>query len=336
MGSGVQERQNKSRRDRYRTDHEYRRKMVLRSRVRWLSTHWRSIVESEPLKTNAQRCREYYYRHHENRKFHQRAYYQTHREEVISFQRKYVAKHRVRISERARARRLANIDAVRKHDRERSRKNTLNPSVRERRRNYYQSVAKKFVLVKRRKELQDAKVAFGNRCCQCGWGEMPELLEFDHVVPPIKAGRTRHWTDRNFSAARYPERFRIVCPICHAIKSALWKRRYPATKAALKLRETRIKKLSALGGRCVNCGYDECNLAIQIDHVVPILRKRQGTGTPSLKEIRLHPQKYQALCAVCHKLKSIIEIFNLIPDVFWAPKEVGPLVERELTALPVS
>jgi 5-methylcytosine-specific restriction endonuclease McrA len=336
MRDGPQGKQNQSRRDRYRVDPEYRQKMVLRARIHWLSTHWRSIVEPELFKTNAQVCREYYYRHHENRKARQRTYYQEHRKDVIVYQRRYAIGHRKELKEQARARRLANIDAVRKNDRERSRKKRLDPESKRYLRSYYQSV-KGFIRVKRRQELRDAKAAFGNRCCQCGWDEMPELLEFDHVVPLAKKGSIRHWTDRNAAAMHYPERFRLVCPICHAVKSALWKRRYPATKVALELRETRAKKLSALGERCASCGYDECSLALQIDHVVPIMRKRQGTGTPSVKEIRLHPGKYQALCATCHKLKSTIEIYNIIPKVFWTDrKETDPSVEGQRAILSAS
>lgn len=335
MSGEHQEKQNQSRRDRYKVDPAYRLKAIQRAEAYRLSKTWRSIVEPKPFKANAQKCREYYYQHHENRKAHQRAYYQGHREDVLVYQKKYVATHRVKIKERMRAHRLANIDAVRKNDRERSRKGTFDPATKKRRRNYHQSI-KGRVGIKRRQKLRDAKVAFGNRCCQCGWGEMPELLEFDHVVPLIKKGLIRHWTDRNGVAARYPERFRLVCPICHAIKSALWKRHYPITKGGLKLRGGRIKRLAALGGRCISCGYNECNLALQIDHIVPIMRKSPGTGRPSLEEIKLHPEKYQTLCVTCHKLKSTIEIWNIIPEVFWAAKEAGSSIKREQAVLSAS
>lgn len=314
---------NKERRDRYRNDPVYREKIKLEVNNRRIAKTWRSIVEPELRKDNPTKCKEYYYRHHEKRKAHQRGYYWKNVDKVIAYQREYGKKNREKVRARAIDYRRRNLKEIQAYDRERQK----TPNRRRQSKEKFQR--QKYKLSKaRRNRIKEAKISFGNKCNQCGWGLWPEVLEFDHLVKLVRSGKVRHWSDKNDKVLKNPDRVRLVCPTCHRIKTALQKRQYPPSQNALGMRQQRNKVIELLGGCCAHCGYRECILGLEIDHIKPVLRKSSiWDGRVSITEAKINRHKYQLLCGNCHKLKSLIEISNLIPEAFWLDPKIGFMVE---------
>lgn len=253
------------------------------------------------MTTNAERCREYYYRHRAERVAHQKAYYRAHREERLEYARDYGVKNSPMLREKALLYRERNIDRIREHDRQRGhtderRKRTMESYWRNR-----PGIRARSALA-RKAMLAEAKALFGNRCAMCGYSERVDALEFDHVVPPVKTGRSRVSSDRNVAALVFPEKFMLLCPNCHAIKTKLWQRAYPPSGSALKQRRARSNLVREFGGMCRLCGYNECEMALQFDHIVPI---RSSYRNGQLVEVRAHPERFQLLCATCHEIKTI-------------------------------
>lgn len=72
--------------------------------------------------------------------------------------------------------------------------------------------------------------------------------------------------------------------------------------------------LEMFGSKCVRCGYDENTRALQLDHIVPVLRK-YGTrftvdGNMTWRELatgKITTENIQILCANCHAIKTYEE-----------------------------
>lgn len=78
--------------------------------------------------------------------------------------------------------------------------------------------------------------------------------------------------------------------------------------AAQRRSEHRARLIKFLGGICKRCGFDDSR-ALQVDHIKGGGRKEFRDNPKFLKaktymeEVRLHPEKYQLLCANCNWIK---------------------------------
>lgn len=66
------------------------------------------------------------------------------------------------------------------------------------------------------------------------------------------------------------------------------------------------------GRKCPRCGYDDNILAFQLDHIIPILRKKDETNRSQQTWRRvalgiLPKENFQMLCANCHAIKTITQ-----------------------------
>ena len=61
-----------------------------------------------------------------------------------------------------------------------------------------------------------------------------------------------------------------------------------------------------LGDKCVRCGYDADQRALQIDHINNNGYKERGGGSTTLyKRVIANPDEYQRLCANCNWIKEL-------------------------------
>lgn len=86
----------------------------------------------------------------------------------------------------------------------------------------------------------------------------------------------------------------------------LWRR-----TAVLRWKE---KAVELLGGKCKKCGYKENIVALQIDHVDPVLRsanqRNKKEGSETMREVatgKCSLKKLQLLCANCHAIKTYMD-----------------------------
>lgn len=75
--------------------------------------------------------------------------------------------------------------------------------------------------------------------------------------------------------------------------------------------KNRVKVIDLLGGKCAVCGYCENHLALQVDHIKPVLRIKnhrfRESGSNTMKSIlngKINLKDIQLLCANCHAIKS--------------------------------
>lgn len=120
-----------------------------------------------------------------------------------------------------------NLEMHRKHEKNRRLRNLENE--RELARKRYHSMSKdkkqkvfennKFNRIKLRKEVIES---WGNRCQKCGYTEHPEILQFDHKIPLYRGtnGIKKVVGTKMLKEVReHPERFEMLCPNCHRIKT---------------------------------------------------------------------------------------------------------------------
>lgn len=62
----------------------------------------------------------------------------------------------------------------------------------------------------------------------------------------------------------------------------------------------RKKLVNLLGGKCVVCGETEEDF-LEFDHIKPVRGKREGN---SIMQVKKHPERFQLLCANCHRRKT--------------------------------
>lgn len=236
-----------------------------------------------------------------------KAYYVANRERVLAKSKEWRLLNPERSKRRALEYRHKNIEKIRAHDRKRSRAGTLDPKCRERRRAYSQRNKEK-TYAKTKGKVLEAKTLFGNKCAKCGYSKHVEILEFDHIVPIRSKTRSRHWLDRGPAVLKNPSRFQLLCPICHAIKTALEKmaRGNPSSPWNKKRARARARLVEMFWAKCGKCGYKENHLAFRFDHIIPIINSNR-TWSP-FSEIRRNPERFQLLCANCHSLKTLSDM----------------------------
>jgi len=72
----------------------------------------------------------------------------------------------------------------------------------------------------------------------------------------------------------------------------------------------RIYIINDLGGKCVNCGYNENINGLQIDHINGVsgkekeLRKKHHGSWYMMKNYNLLKKELQVLCGTCHCIKT--------------------------------
>jgi 5-methylcytosine-specific restriction endonuclease McrA len=81
-------------------------------------------------------------------------------------------------------------------------------------------------------------------------------------------------------------------------------------------KRAKLQAYVMLGGKCVACGITDVDV-LQIDHIVPIRRKRGmrtvSAGTITYTDLvrgKLDPKSVQILCANCHVKKTKREFFG--------------------------
>lgn len=231
----------------------------------------------------------------------QRKYYNEHREEYRAYWKTYRIENAGRLRGRALAYRRANIDRIREYDRKRSAVRIRTPEHKRYIRRWHDR--NRFRLRDKRARLITAlKISFGNKCLSCGYKKHPETFQFDHLGQ-TRLGRKRGYKDRNLWAMKEPARFQLLCPNCHAIKTATCLRMKNPSKAALKYRRCRSKLIVRFGGRCVFCRYNKSELALHFDHIKPTYRGMNRYGATT--EVVKNPDLFQLVCANCHALKTM-------------------------------
>lgn len=85
---------------------------------------------------------------------------------------------------------------------------------------------------------------------------------------------------------------------------------------AKKERERIIQKL---GGKCVVCS--ERDLAVlELDHIIPLFNSK-GRETTCIEEAKKNPEKFQVLCANCHRRKTLNDLKE-----YWEEKRRMPVL----------
>jgi 5-methylcytosine-specific restriction endonuclease McrA len=72
-------------------------------------------------------------------------------------------------------------------------------------------------------------------------------------------------------------------------------------------RAARAKAIAMLGGICGRCGEDDHSI-IEIDHVDPVLGKRNGST--AREALKAKGRGFQLLCMRCHQDKSRFDYFR--------------------------
>lgn len=243
-----------------------------------------------------------------------RKYYQTHKEQRRESQRRYNKKNRERLRRYFARYREANRERLREYRREWTKTANGQKSWRkfylknrsgylERASLHYRKNKEtilQYVVDWQRRRRLDTIMMFGGECQACGYNERPHILEFDHVKP-IKKERPK---GRSFFEVRKrPALFQLLCPNCHLKKTVVELRKKEAGAVALKARIKRLNTVIKFGGKCGDCGFDDVN-CLEFDHVIPRHKSGRRRTMRNDHEARLHPERFQLLCATCHRIKT--------------------------------
>lgn len=68
-------------------------------------------------------------------------------------------------------------------------------------------------------------------------------------------------------------------------------------------RRLRMRVIKHLGGKCIECGIDDPRV-LDIDHVDPVLGKREKSKYYFYRAILDNGEGFQVLCANCHRIKT--------------------------------
>jgi len=243
-------------------------------------------------------------RYRRNRKYRierQKKYYFANHEKCKASMRKAYWRDFEKSRSDRRLSRLRNIHKARRRDRIRAKIRHAKPEEKIRRVAYYQRTKAMRVQHSFAKSVI-AKAYFANTCGSCGYSDRPDVLEFDHIKKPYKRGRSRDWRDRPSNVLRNPERFRLLCANCHAIRTTLQKM---AKAKNLKIQEKhqcgRRRLIDRFGGRCKLCKYDKNWMVFEFDHKRPIFGKGRSSA---IHHVRKWPHLFQLLCSNCHNWKT--------------------------------
>ena len=86
-----------------------------------------------------------------------------------------------------------------------------------------------------------------------------------------------------------------------------------------KARYNRIKRrlnlIEKWGNKCQKCGFSKYPEILEFDHIIPLHRKTNGikklVSDHMLIEVINYPERFELLCANCHRLKTIRETKEL-------------------------
>jgi len=67
----------------------------------------------------------------------------------------------------------------------------------------------------------------------------------------------------------------------------------------------RVKLIEMLGGKCVSCDETE-KILLVFDHIKPIFSRIRKIN--NLREVKKYPERFQLLCANCHRRKTINDL----------------------------
>jgi 5-methylcytosine-specific restriction endonuclease McrA len=68
----------------------------------------------------------------------------------------------------------------------------------------------------------------------------------------------------------------------------------------------RLQLILDLGGKCKRCGNDDIDV-LEFDHIVPLWSKNREYGN-ILREVKKFPERFQLLCANCHRKKTLEDL----------------------------
>lgn len=250
-----------------------------------------------------QKMRDRYQREKPYRISKQKAYYQENKEKVKAKAKTFRELNKESLRKISKDYRWANIDKVRAHDRERSKKRWRDPVKKEKhklwRLNNLQKVKDS---VSKRHDL--AISTLGGRCAKCGYSDRREILQFDHIdrTTKIKMGKRRVCKDRWNGVLSRPNVFQLLCPNCHAIKTSLEIQSKDFSEYAEEYWTKRLGLIMEFGSCCAHCAYDENTMAFHFDHRNGLCgEKRQ----PAVVCVKKNPEAFDLLCANCHAVKTL-------------------------------
>lgn len=247
--------------------------------------------------------KERYRRNRKARLEKQKKYYQEHQKEARAYARKWGREHPEIVKARAKEYRRKNIDRVRVFDRKKSKRRYRDP-VQRAKMDRWRMKNQHRLRAHLAQRISGLKEKLGGKCYFCGYREHPEIFEFDHKkrLAKSKRGRNRSHLDRVHGAMLSPDRFNMLCPNCHAIKTSMEKQAQGWSKSKDGYWNKRLAMIAEFGAECGQCGYNKTVLALEFDHKFGLMgRKRQ----PANVDVPKYPDEFQLLCANCHALKTL-------------------------------
>lgn len=165
----------------------------------------------------------------------------------------------------------------------------------------------------RKKVKQKALEYMGGKCALCGYGGCVEALDFHHLK------------DKDFTISKYITSWKktkqeldkcvLLCANCHRSKHRKIKKIHDGMNKTA-VHNFRInqkeKALEYLGRRCVYCGYDKFDEALEFHHVDPRAKafKISDGNTRSWSRVRAELDKCIIVCANCHREIHAAHLMN--------------------------
>jgi len=114
-----------------------------------------------------------------------------------------------------------------------------------------------------------------------------------------------------------------ICPKCRSERVAEHRRR------------VKRRLIDAFGGKCVLCGYNKCNSALEFHHIDPtrkVFTLSVKGSTPNFALIAAEAEKCVLLCANCHR--EVESGCASIPVDYKSPKIHVPIKEPKAKRVP--
>lgn len=124
--------------------------------------------------------------------------------------------------------------------------------------------------IKIRKKDGNTVIKRRSRCKKCECAELRERYNRDKKYRLYILERNKGWRTKN------------------KVKTYKYKER------------KRRELIQLLGGKCTNCGEVDW-VILEFDHIEPIRGRREYS---LLEEVRKYPERFQLLCANCHRKKT--------------------------------